>query len=231
MPRRAAALFLVGHIACRERTPSRGPDAASDAGVQAADADVLVTAAAPLPLPPPARKLVLKGTTACSVVEEAIGKVVGKATNTDTAAGGSEVTCDGFALDGKVIYFSNSRGTYPKDARLGKTNDRELPCDGEYASDLSSCLKLKLSTYGYNAAEPGDFSKEIELCTATRPQDAKCVSLAVIPRGGNVVASNSPKAWDATYCDDAHVVTVANGILQLFAAPRESCSTKHGCPG
>jgi len=221
------ALCVVAIAGCRRAPPTRVQTAPTSSFTLAPFEPEVEPFApvAPLKRPPRRLKLVskpLQGFWApqqCSVVDEDTGEVVGRASNKETAAGGSEVECVGFEAEGHVIIFMNSRGQYAKDARLGKTNDRSLPCgDGRWASDLSSCIEVDTSPFAYSGAdEKEDAPFDVKMCPIGRGQD--CPVLATIKRGLNRAPYSSTRSWDAVYCDDKSAAVVANGELRLVAAP------------
>lgn len=153
----------------------------------------------------------------CSVIDKTANAVIGVATGEDVAAGGTTVECTDIAADGKVIIFANSRSSAGKDARLGKTNNRALPCgEGVYANDLSSCLSLDASPFSYGEPEPF----ELRLADIAH---GKAKVLVSIPRGLERFDAKRgrfmPRWWDAKYCSEDRLLVVANGTLRLFEAP------------
>lgn len=218
------AILLVG-AGCRPRRAPEVSDAAP-APSTISSVDAVITPVPTLPVPPPPRKLrLVKGSTQCKVVDDVTGVVVGRATTADTAAGGTEVECLDFGLDGKVIYFGNSRGKYVKDARLGGTNDQALPCgDGVIADDLRSCIDLDYSPFVLKMKDDDeDLPIALKLCPIPSRRDGRCTPLTTIKRGGNRLVSNkppTPRTWDAAYCDSSLVVVLANDKLRLMTVPQ-----------
>jgi hypothetical protein len=228
------ALFL-GCGACSRRTEPAKPDPAPDAApapVALPVASVANDAAASSGVTPLASaaprtlRFVTQnhrdGSSACSVVDDASGAVVGRTTSKNTAAGGSNVVCFDFLADGKIIRFTNSRGVYAKDARPHAKDDQTLPCgDGAFANDVSSCVELDKSPQWYSereaTAEAAPF--EVELCAVAT---GACTTLVTIPRGLNrfgAPGGDVPRWWDARYCSDDRVLVVGEGVLRLFEAP------------
>jgi len=159
------------------------------------------------------------GSSECDVVDEATG-VVGHATSTNTAAGGSTVTCYDHLHGGKIIRFANSRGIYAKDARPGAADDRALPCgEGVFARDVRTCVQLDApaQVFGETTADAQGF--DVRLCSAAA---MTCTTLVAIRRGMNRIAGplqHVPRWWDVRYCSDDRLVVVGEGALMLFDVP------------
>ena len=56
---------------------------------------------------------------------------------------------------------------------------------------------------------------DVELCDV---KTGKCTKLASIKNCASR-GSDEPRSWDAAYCDDHTVVSIANGVLTLVDAP------------
>jgi hypothetical protein len=167
----------------------------------------------------------------CSVVDTTTHEVVGRATGSGVAAGGTTIECTDFAADGKVIVFSNSRGSLGKDARPGKTNDQGLPCSyAIYANDASSCVSLDVSPFVLSG--PGDepLPFEIRLSDLAKKKDRV---LASIPHGFERASGPggvSSRWWDARYCENDRLLLVAEGSLTLHEAPSGKRLAKVAAP-
>lgn len=216
-------LLLLALVAC-SKTPTPAPRAEPVDAAPAAPAPPASAApapAAPAPATATATHLSLikqpgkDGGQVCLVVDDA-GKTVGHATSKDTAAGGSDVACDRFENDGSVIVFTNSRGTYAKDARPGPHNDQPLPCgEGVFASDLSSCVELDGSPFLYT---PGDPKAEPYTVAMHDTDLGKEIPLVTIPHALGRSPSE-PRPWGGAYCSNSRFVLVAMGELSLYDAP------------
>jgi hypothetical protein len=158
------------------------------------------------------------GSVECSVVDEATGAIVGRATSKST--GGGTVTCYDFVSGGQIIRFTSANGIYAKDARPGAPGDGAVPCgDGAFAEDASSCVMLDAPRRAFDRAEATTASApfEVKVCTVS---GFVCRRLITIPRGLNRVgAAEQSRWWDAKYCSDDRILVVAEGTLRLFAAP------------
>jgi hypothetical protein len=236
------ALVLLA-TACGKGNPPPAPAPVASATPEPTVAPVASVSAAPVvsvaasaPEPPPAAPKLdfVAHQNSCDVVDHATKKVVGHATNKETAAGGSDVTCLDFQAEGKVIRFQNSRGTYAKDARPGKTNDHRMPCgDGIYSNDASSCVELDTTVFAFSEADPKADAAPFEVLLCITAKEDKCTTLFKVPRGLNRISQTAgPKKrwWDAAYCENDRVVAAFQNEVRYYEAPSGKLIGKAAAP-
>lgn len=235
MPRRRfQPLALVALFSWGCSAPPPAPVAAPVASVAPVTAPIPSSPVAAVE-PAKSRKLRLEkkedgtGGSSCTVVDVDSGEVVGRATSSNTAAGGSTIECHDFVAGGKVIRFRNSRGVYAKDA----SNDHALPCgEGAFANDVKSCVQLDTSPQTFSGTTEADAPYDVRLCLVGKDT---CPPLVRIPRGMNRIdgpgGAGPERWWDAMYCSDDRVLVVGEGKLRLFEVPSGRELSSASAPG